>query len=714
MTSIGTTGMEFVKGALDTADNIGDAIKPYVPLIKTVTSLISQIIQIYENAQYNKKFCKALLFRAEAAEFAVNILQRRQDENEVLFRQQAFYKSFIKFKEVLQRIKDFAGDVTNLHGFRKYLKSTTIKGKFTELIDDYDITMKDLSFTMVISSDEQRKIDKVSLEEDIAETLEFVKKVEGGIDGLGQKVNMVYQSVELLKTQASSTNNNLTIFAEVHAPEIDSTLLADPPIFRKDDQRGNEPFLVRKIYKQGIEVACKPITIPKKGTSEYQRTQTHLAILGKISESRNILLFYGISYVDNHFVMVSEWAEKGNLKEVYERYNITWNRKVHIVLDICRGIMFLNGANIFHHDIRCENVMVTKNLEPKLANFELSRMTRDVTSNIKSRVLKIINWLAPEKISEAEHDKYAKGGYTQKCEIFSFGMLIWELCFEKISYENRRFDEISSYVKMGGREKINFGPASPEDREIQKEFANIIKQAWCQNPYEHISIARLFLTLEKLASDHVISDDSSGLLPDKSIDLDGSKSSNDKDIPLPPFNEEYTLADVLPEPIKTVPLLEEGNAAHKNKEYEKAWKCFEENAKLGNAFAKYWQGYYLQKGLFVEKDIDRATKLYKEAADDGIPSAQFCYAFSIAAIKNFKTDPNKISEFFRYLNLASENGNHSAMFNLGDIYLNGRLGKEKDEKTALKYIKLAALNGDSNAIRKLKDLKVDIYDSDNN
>ncbi|PKK65451.1 hypothetical protein RhiirC2_755021, partial [Rhizophagus irregularis] len=56
--------------------------------------------------------------------------------------------------------------------------------------------------------------------------------------------------------------------------------------------------------------------------------------------------------------MVLEWAEKGNLKEVYKQYDITWNRKVHMVLDICRGIMFLNGANIFHHDIRCENVMV--------------------------------------------------------------------------------------------------------------------------------------------------------------------------------------------------------------------------------------------------------------------------------------------------------------------------------------------------------------------
>ncbi|RIB21201.1 hypothetical protein C2G38_2177351 [Gigaspora rosea] len=45
------------------------------------------------------------------------------------------------------------------------------------------------------------------------------------------------------------------------------------------------------------------------------------------------------------------------------------------------------------------------------------------------------------------------------------------------------------------------------------------------------------------------------------------------------------------------------------------WKCFKENADLGNLSAKYWKGYYLYNGYdgVVEKDQTSAMELFKEA-----------------------------------------------------------------------------------------------------
>lgn len=42
--------------------------------------------------------------------------------------------------------------------------------------------------------------------------------------------------------------------------------------------------------------------------------------------------------------------------------------------------------------------------------------------------------------------------YDHKCEIFSFGMLLWELAFSKNPYENFEIDKISDHVIDGGRE----------------------------------------------------------------------------------------------------------------------------------------------------------------------------------------------------------------------------------------------------------------------
>src|SRR5207244_7846309 len=65
----------------------------------------------------------------------------------------------------------------------------------------------------------------------------------------------------------------------------------------------------------------------------------------KLNKFPNILIFYGLSKIENYVVMVSEWAMYGTLKELYEAYDITWHRKIQIVLDVCRGLICLHKVN---------------------------------------------------------------------------------------------------------------------------------------------------------------------------------------------------------------------------------------------------------------------------------------------------------------------------------------------------------------------------------
>ena len=110
------------------------------------------------------------------------------------------------------------------------------------------------------------------------------------------------------------------------------------------------------MLSNGDDVACKTKQI---NDDEGQKVKAHLAILGKLKESKNILKFYGLSKVEDQNVMVFEWADYGSLQEVYLKYDIGWRSKVQIALDICRGLVFLQTCDIIHHDIRCENIMVS-------------------------------------------------------------------------------------------------------------------------------------------------------------------------------------------------------------------------------------------------------------------------------------------------------------------------------------------------------------------
>ncbi|SRR6266540_3220078 len=53
-------------------------------------------------------------------------------------------------------------------------------------------------------------------------------------------------------------------------------------------------------------------------------------------------------------------------------------------------------------------------------------------------------------------------------------MLLWELAFEKIPYENWNMEKIKEWVLSGKRERLIFGKDKPEIEELQQEYKKII------------------------------------------------------------------------------------------------------------------------------------------------------------------------------------------------------------------------------------------------
>ncbi|CAG8851250.1 20658_t:CDS:1, partial [Racocetra persica] len=101
--------------------------------------------------QCNKKICGVLLDRVQSAELVLKSLNKKQQENKENFCKKEYYHTFLRFEMVLQQIKDFAIDITQLQGFEKLFKANLVSEKFTQLTNDFDRVMKDLNFTLAIS-----------------------------------------------------------------------------------------------------------------------------------------------------------------------------------------------------------------------------------------------------------------------------------------------------------------------------------------------------------------------------------------------------------------------------------------------------------------------------------------------------------------------------------------------------------------------------------
>ncbi|CAG8763054.1 9664_t:CDS:2 [Acaulospora morrowiae] len=335
---------------------------------------------------------------------------------------------------------------------------------------------------------------------------------------------------------------------------------------------------------------------------------------------------------------------------------------------------------------------MSRNMEPKIANFNFSRMHNDITSDIEKSLLVMTNWMAPEKMEEhyGEQGKSIKVSYTQKQEIFSYGMLVWELCYRKIPYKEMSPNEIAEHVMKRGREKLS-GPFSDSlvsnENEIQEGFNNIIKSAWIHNEDERINIDELYLKLSDLKRN--IKSDPSPIL--------------------------YSSSEHSPEEYKRILTIEEGIKLHQSNDPQKrivAWECFITYDFLGNSLATYWKGYYLLEGYYTDKqrtedqknnDRDRAKELFKIAADKGIINAQFYYAVCLPKSKNSKP------ELIKYLRMAADNGHSGAQFNLARILLENN----KDKDIGLRYLNLAIQNNNRKAVEFKKKLNLDIDNSNN-
>ncbi|KAF0547908.1 kinase-like protein [Gigaspora margarita] len=246
--------------------------------------------------------------------------------------------------------------------------------------------------------------------------------------------------------------------------KIDQTELSEPMA------QTNRGRVFKRIYKSFIEVACKPID---------DHNKIEFAIHGKLSQSSQILRFYDHSIINNSIVIVFDWAKRGNLRELYNKYGISWTRKIQIAKDILLGLLFLDTVNIFHHDLRCENVFVLRDLSIKLGNFGCASEIDGNSRNLSQLLVEIIRWIAPElikKYSNFQGNYEDINVYTFNCEIF--GMLLWELCYEALPYAEWNIKQVADHILSGKRERIlNGNLNNPADKEIQLEFNEIIQEA---------------------------------------------------------------------------------------------------------------------------------------------------------------------------------------------------------------------------------------------
>ncbi|KAH6793011.1 Mitogen activated protein kinase kinase like protein [Perilla frutescens var. hirtella] len=179
----------------------------------------------------------------------------------------------------------------------------------------------------------------------------------------------------------------------------------------------------------GLEVGIKVFLEQDPTAENIEDFCNEISILSRIRHP-NVILFLGACTTPPRLSLVTEYMEMGSLYYLIHasglKKKLSWQRRLKILCDICRGLISIHRMNIVHRDLKSANCLVNKHWVVKICDFGLSRKltTRPIKDSCSAGTPE---WMAPELIRNEP--------FTEKCDIFSLGVIMWELCTLKRPWE---------------------------------------------------------------------------------------------------------------------------------------------------------------------------------------------------------------------------------------------------------------------------------------
>ena len=207
----------------------------------------------------------------------------------------------------------------------------------------------------------------------------------------------------------------------------------------------------------------------------------------------NIVQFIGASVSHPYLYIITEYCTQGSLYDVLHgerKRQLTRKEKRNILIDAALGIMYLHGKGIVHRDIKTHNFLVDRTGTVKVADFGTSaalglNLRAQGSENNMKTMVGTPEYVAPEVVTPKGN------GYSYKADIYSFGIVAWEVWSGQQPYGDLPLIEIIFGVTTNGIRP-------PIDAIDEPELAKLIQRCWAQEPDQRPTFDEILEVLKDL------------------------------------------------------------------------------------------------------------------------------------------------------------------------------------------------------------------------
>jgi len=210
-------------------------------------------------------------------------------------------------------------------------------------------------------------------------------------------------------------------------------ILGNYLIYRKYIGKGSFSKIYKGLDQTTNEIVAKK-KIEKKNIKNTKLVLREIQVL-KTLKHKNILKLKNVLVTTKYFFLILEYCENGDLKNYLNFNNLNEKDVQNILKQVKDGLEYLYKKKIIHRDLKLQNILLGKNNQIKIADFGFAKYCDNLSQTICGSPL----YMAPEILN------YKK--YNSKADLWSFGILMYELLFDDIPYNPNNLNELINILK---------------------------------------------------------------------------------------------------------------------------------------------------------------------------------------------------------------------------------------------------------------------------
>lgn len=257
----------------------------------------------------------------------------------------------------------------------------------------------------------------------------------------------------------------------------------------------------------------KPIAI-KKFTKfiEKKYIDSEINLMKNLNNS-NILKLYEVIRTRKNLYLVLEYCEQGDLMKYIKTKNNNFD--YIYIFQIILGLKYLYNKSILHRDIKPQNILIDNNII-KICDFGFARdlKNNDLLNTFCGSPL----YMAPEILKLGE--------YTDKSDIWSLGVIIYEILFKEHPYPCKNQQELINNIKNNENLIINI-------EWIDEDLKYILEKMLDKNPITRINWKNIFsskwmLKFDKKKIEPIINNNENNIVDENEFIFNEDINSNDE------------------------------------------------------------------------------------------------------------------------------------------------------------------------------------------